>query len=96
MAGNTLNRPLFKMGPQGDMRPQMISGGVFNPKNWRWPFPRPGTQGEFFKYGENVPTTKIDEFGRANTINTQTVVPKKRYDVETNVYGQPIENQFYQ
>ena len=96
MAGNTLNRPLFKTGPQGDMRPQMISGGIFNPKNWRWPFPRPGHQYEMFKYGENVPTTQVDEFGQANTINTQTVTPKKRYDVETNVYGQPIDNQFYQ
>ena len=46
MAGNTLDRPLFKMGPQGDMRPAFVSGGAFNPKNWRLPWPRPGTQYE--------------------------------------------------
>jgi hypothetical protein len=95
MAGNTLNRPLFKMGPQGDMRPQMWGGGAFNPKNWRWPFPRPGTQGEFFKYGKNEPVTDIDKFGRTRNIDTQTITPKKRYDVESNIYGQNIENQFY-
>ena len=95
MAGNTLDRPLFKMGPQGDMRPQFGWGGAFNPKNWRWPWPRPGHQYEMWKYGENVPVAQVDDFGRTKNIDTQTVTPKKRYDVETNVYGQPIENQFY-
>ena len=29
MAGDALHRPLFKRGPEGNMRPQMISGGIF-------------------------------------------------------------------
>ena len=53
MAGDALNRPLFKRGPQGEMRPQMWSGGIFNPKNWRLPWPRPGYQYEMFKYGDD-------------------------------------------
>jgi hypothetical protein len=95
MAGDTLNRPLFKRGPQGEMRPQMLSGGIFNPRNWRWPFPRPGHQYEMFKYGENVPVTYVDDLGETKTINTQEITPKKRYDVESNIYNQPIDDTFY-
>ena len=95
MAGDTLNRPLFKRGPQGEMRPQMWSGGIFNPKNWRFPWPRPGHQYEMFKYGDDIPVTYVDELGDAKTINTQEITPKKRYDVESNIYGQPIDDTFY-
>ena len=91
MAGNTLDRPLFKRGPQGDMRQALWPGGsALNPKNWRWPWPRPGTQGEFFKFGENVPVTSVDDLGQAKTINTQTVNPKNRF-----LYGQDIDSSFY-
>jgi len=95
MAGNTLNRPLFKMGPQGDMRPQMISGGVFNPKNWRLPWPRPGTQGEMFNYKPGKPIHEIDDLGQVKTIGTQTVTPKKRYDINANIWGQDMDTMFY-
>jgi hypothetical protein len=95
MAGDTLTRPLFKRGPQGEMRPQMLSGGIFNPKNWRFPFPRPGHQYEMFKYGENVPVSTIDELGDTKTINTQTITPKKRFDINANIWGQDMDNMFY-
>lgn len=39
--------------------------------------------------------TSVDELGQVKTVNTQTVNPKRRYDVETNIYGQPINDQFY-
>jgi hypothetical protein len=58
-------------------------------------FPRPGHQLEMFKYGENVPVTTIDDLGETKTINTQEITPKKRYDVESNIYGQPIDDTFY-
>ena len=41
MAGNTLNRPLFKRGPQGDMRPAFKKGAYtgkwWQPGTW-WPW----------------------------------------------------------
>lgn len=95
MAGNTLDRPLFKMGPQGGMRPAFVSGGMWNPKNWRLPFSRSGTQSEMFKYGKNKPVTEIDRFDRAKTIGTQTVTPKKRYDINANIWGQDMDAMFY-
>jgi hypothetical protein len=101
MAGDTLNRPLFKRGPQGEMRPAYKYGGL----DWLWRGPQQfykygfdafrNPQLEMFKYGENVPVTTIDELGDPKTINTQEITPKKRYDVESNIYGQPIDDTFY-
>jgi len=86
MAGNTLNRPLFQH------REHAKVGGL---KSW-WDWIRgAGKQGEFFNYKPNAPITYVDEFGETRTLNTQEITPKKRYDVETNIYGQPIDNQFY-
>ena len=71
MAGNTLDRPLFKRGPQGDMRVAAKAGGVKSlleyPYNiWKyglgnvWPFHKGGDQLDFFKYGQHTPDTKVD------------------------------------
>ena len=94
MAGDALHRPLFKRGPQGDMRPAYKAGGL----DWLWRGPQQfykygwdafrKPQLEMFKYGENVPVTTIDDLGQAKTVDTQTVDPKKRFDVESNIYGQ--------
>ena len=101
MAGDTLTRPLFKRGPQGEMRPAYKTGGL----DWLWRGPQQfwkygfdafrNPQLEMFKYGENVPVTTIDDLGDTKTINTQTIDPKKRFDVDTNIYGQPIDDTFY-
>ena len=90
MAGNTLNRPLFRRGDRE--RVHAFTGGLKGLYNLFFRTPK---QGEFFKYGPNVPVTTVDELGQVKTVNTQTVNPKKRYDVETNIYGQPINDQFY-
>ena len=42
MAGETLNRPLFKRGPQGDIRVAAGAGGIKN--LWEYPY-------KFWKYG---------------------------------------------
>jgi hypothetical protein len=71
MAGNTLERPLFKRGPQGDMRVAAGVGGIKNlweyPYNiWKygmknvWPFHKGGDQLDFFQYGAHTPETKVD------------------------------------
>ena len=71
MAGNTLERPLFKRGPQGDMRVAAGAGGIKNlweyPHNiWKyglrnvWPFHKGGDQLDFFQYGAHTPETKVD------------------------------------
>ena len=101
MAGDALNRPLFKRGPQGEMRPAYKYGGL----DWLWKGPQQfykygfdafrNPQFEMFKYGDDVPVTTIDEFGQAKTINTQTVTPKGDVNVESNIYGQPIDDSFY-
>ena len=84
MAGDTLTRPLFKRGPQGEMRPAYKAGGL----DWLWRGPQQfwkygfdafrDPQLELFKYGENVPVTTIDDLDQARTVDTQTVTPKKR------------------
>jgi hypothetical protein len=86
MAGDTLNRPLFQH------RENAKFGGLKSFYNYLRGY---GKQGELFKYGPDVPVTSIDDLGQTRTINTQTVDPKKRFDVETNIYGQPIDESFY-
>ena len=90
MAGNTLNRPLFRRGDRE--RVHAYTGGLKGLYNL---FFGGSKQGELFKYGPNVPVTTVDELGQVKTVNTQTVNPKRRYDVETNIYNQPINDQFY-
>ena len=86
MAGDTLNRPLFKH------REHAYGGGLKTFYNW---IRGAGKQGEFFNYKPNPPITYVDEFGETKTLDTQEITPKKRYDVETNIYGQPIDENFY-
>ena len=86
MAGDTLTRPLFQN------RVHAKTGGLKGLYNLLFGI---GKQGEMFKYGPDVPVTSIDDLGQTKTINTQTVDPKKRFDVETNIYGQPIDDTFY-
>ena len=86
MAGDALNRPLFQN------RVHAKVGGL---KSFYDYLRGVGKQGEMFKYGPDVPVTSIDDLGQTRTINTQTVDPKKRFDVETNIYGQPIDENFY-
>ena len=98
MAGNTLDRPLFKRGPQGDMRPAFKYGGLDNLFNLINPFKwGKGKQGELFKYTPNKdPLIDVDPItGDATEIPTQTIVPKKRYDIDANVWGQDMDEYFY-
>ena len=85
MAGDALHRPLFQN------RVHAKTGGLKGLYNLLFGI---GKQGEMFKYGPDVPVTSIDDLGQTRTINTQTVDPKKRFDVETNIYGQPIDENF--
>ena len=86
MAGDTLNRPLFQH------REHAKVGGLKSFYNWLRGY---GKQGEFFKYEPNTPITYVDDLGETKTLNTQTITPNKRYDVETNIYGQAIDDNFY-
>ena len=86
MAGDALNRPLFQH------REHAKVGGLKSFYNWLRGY---GKQGEFFKYEPNTPLTYVDDLGETKTLNTQTITPNKRYDVETNIYGQAIDDNFY-
>ena len=114
MAGNTLDRPLFKRGPQGDMRVAAKAGGVKSlleyPYNiWKyglrnvWPFHKGGDQLDFFKYGEQIPETKVDQMptigggtlDTSSTIKTTPIDVRKRYDINPNIYGQDVDAYHY-
>ena len=114
MAGETLNRPLFKRGPQGDMRVAAGSGGIKNlwqyPYNiWKygvrnvWPWHKGGDQLDFFKYGEHVPETKVNQMpthgggtlDTSSTIKTTPIEIKKRYDIDANIFGQDVDAAYY-
>tara|TARA_R100001244_G_scaffold93582_1_gene70401 strand:- start:886 stop:3432 length:2547 start_codon:yes stop_codon:yes gene_type:complete len=93
MAGNTLDRPLFKVGPQGDMRVAAKSGGIKSlweyPYNiWKyglrnvWPSHKGGDQLDFFKYGMHTPETKVNQM---DTIGGGTI------DTSANIKTTPID-----
>jgi hypothetical protein len=86
MAGDALNRPLFQH------REHAKFGGLKSFYNYLRGY---GKQGELFKYEPNPPLTYVDELGETKTLDTQEITPKKRYDVETNIYGQAIDDNFY-
>ena len=77
MAGNTLNRPLFKKGPDGQMRQAYRWGGWGNVWKYGWGNAfKKDPQFEMFNYKDNPPITYVDEFGETKTLNTQEVTPK--------------------
>ena len=98
MPGNTLNRALFKRGPDGQMRQALYKGGlggfgtIFK-YGFRNAFKK-DPQFEMFNYKDNPPVNYVDDLGESQVLNTQEVIP---YDVnkKQNIYGQDLENSFY-
>ena len=98
MAGNTLNRALFKRGPDGQMRQALYKGGLGGFGNifkygLRNAFKK-DPQFEMFNYKDNPPVNYVDDLGESQVLNTQEVIP---YDVnkKQNIYGQDLEDSFY-
>ena len=95
MAGNTLNRPLFKRGPDNQMRQAFRFGGFGNVFKYGFNNAfKKDPQFEMFKYKENPPITYVDEFGENRTLNTQEVIPKD-VNNQQNIYGQDLDDSFY-
>ena len=95
MAGNTLNRPLFKKGPGGQMRQAYRFGGFGNVFKYGFKNAfKKDPQFEMFNYKENPPITYVDEFGETKTLNTQEVLPKD-VNNQQNIYGQDLNDSFY-
>ena len=98
MAGNTLNRALFKRGPDGQMRQALYKGGLGGFGNiFKYGFKnafKKDPQFEMFNYKDNPPVNYVDDLGESQVLNTQEVIP---YDVnkKQNIYGQDLENSFY-
>ena len=98
MAGNTLNRPLFKRGPDGQMRQALYKGGLGGIGNvfkygWRNAFKK-DPQFEMFNYKDNPPVNYVDDLGESQVLNTQEVIP---YDVnnQQNIFGQDLKDSYY-
>ena len=96
MAGNTLNRPLFKRGPDGQMRQALYKGGLGGIGNvfkygWRNAFKK-DPQFEMFKYNENPPVNYVDDLGESQVLNTQEVIPIRDVNKKQNIYGQDLDS----
>ena len=96
MAGNTLNRPLFKRGPDGQMRQALYKGGLGGIGNvfkygWRNAFKK-DPQFEMFNYKDNPPVNYVDDLGESQVLNTQEVIPIRDVNKKQNIYGQDLDS----
>ena len=98
MAGNTLNRALFKRGPDGQMRQALYKGGLggfgnifkYGLKNAFKKDP----QFEMFNYKDNPPVNYVDDLGESQVLNTQEVIPRD-VNNQQNIFGQDLDDSFY-
>ena len=98
MAGNTLNRALFKRGPDGQMRQALYKGGLGGFGNifkygLRNAFKK-DPQFEMFNYKDNPPVNYVDDLGESQVLNTQEVIPRD-VNNKQNIFGQDLEDSFY-
>jgi len=97
MAGNTLNRALFKRGPDGEMRQALYKGGLGGIGNFfKYGFSafKKDPQFEMFKYKDNPPINYVDDLGENQVLNTQEVIPRD-VNNQQNIFGQNLDDSFY-
>ena len=97
MAGNTLNRALFKRGPDGEMRQALYKGGLGGLGNFfKYGFSafKKDPQFEMFKYKDNPPINYVDDLGESQVLNTQEVIPRD-VNNQQNIFGQNLDDSFY-
>ena len=95
MAGNTLSRPLFKRGPDNQMRQAFRFGGFGNVFKYGFnnAFQK-DPQFEMFKYKDNPPINYVDDLGENQVLNTQEVIPRD-VNNQQNIFGQNLDDSFY-
>ena len=95
MAGNTLSRPLFKRGPDNQMRQAFRFGGFGNVFKYGFNNAfKKNPQFEMFKYKDNPPINYVDDLGENQVLNTQEVIPRD-VNNQQNIFGQNLDDSFY-